>query len=52
MKVKELITLLNYCEKNKEIKFTDVCGNSEYDLFELSEDNNIIYIVGDESRYD
>lgn len=50
MKVKELITLLNYCEKNKEVRFTDVCCNWEFDLYELSEDNDIIYIVGDESR--
>ena len=50
MKVKELITLLNYCERNKEVRFTDVCGNWEFELYELSEDDGKIYIVGDETR--
>lgn len=50
MKIKELITLLNYCEKAKEVKFTDVCANWVFDIYEVSEDGNIIYIVGDETR--
>lgn len=48
MTVGELLSYLKNYSADKEIKFTDVCGNWEFDLYNVEEDENGLYIVGDE----
>lgn len=48
MKVQELMEYLKGVNPHKEIKFTDVCGNWVFYLYTVEQDENVVYIVGDE----
>ena len=48
MKVKELITLLNYCQRGLEVRFMDNLTRKEFNLLELAEDGKVVFIVGNE----
>ena len=48
MKVQELMEYLKELNPQSDIKFTDVCGNWEFELYNVEYDENSAYIVGDE----
>lgn len=48
--VGEIIEELKKLPKQAEVKFTDVCGNWEFDLYQvdIDADRGIVLIIGDE----
>lgn len=48
MIIEELMDYLKQLPPSKEVKFTDVCGNWEFDLYQVLQDEKCVYIVGDE----
>lgn len=50
MTIRELLDYLKKYPKDAEIQFTDVCGNWEFDLYNVESYDGKIYIVGDEEH--